>query len=274
VAVTDVWVEGGGLTTRGVVPDEGARRLVLSYWPVIVSFPTGAAAESHEPVPPESVAVHRFVEPAMKVTEPVGVPGPVVSATVAAYVTALPAFTGFGVAVMDVVVAGGGLTVRGAVPDEAAKRLVLRYTPVTVSVPTVAAVELHCPVPFERIAVHRLVEPTENVTEPMGVPDAVVTVAPYVTGSPEFVVPGTAVIDVSVEGGGLMTRRVLLDPENTLSPEYVPVIVTLPSGVSAELHDPVPFDSVAVHSGVEPAVNATAPVGVGIPATDVVTDAE
>jgi hypothetical protein len=71
------------LTTRLVVPVEGARRLVLWYWPVIVSVPTGAAEELHEPVPfDDNVAVQRAVDPVEKVTAPVGVPP--VDVTVAA----------------------------------------------------------------------------------------------------------------------------------------------------------------------------------------------
>ena len=49
----------------------------------------------------------------------------------------------------------------------------------------------------------------------------------------------------------------------------------LPAGAAAERHEPVPFDdNVAVQSDVEPAVNATDPVGVGAPPAPVVTVAE
>jgi hypothetical protein len=65
-----------------------------------------------------------------------------------------------------------------------------------------------------------------------------------------------------------------VEPANTLSPEYTPVIGSVPTGAAEELHVPLPFDSVAVHSGVVPVVNVTDPVGVGTPVALVVTVAE
>jgi hypothetical protein len=84
-----------------------------------VSVPTGAAAEVHEPEPPESVAVHSDVEPLETVTEPVGVPGPEV--TDAEYVTEEPDSTALGLAVIDVCV-GAGLTTRAVVPVDTANK--------------------------------------------------------------------------------------------------------------------------------------------------------
>ena len=52
-----------------------------------MSVPTGAVDAAHDPVPADMVAVHNVVSPfgpVVKVTEPVGVPGPVTGATVAA----------------------------------------------------------------------------------------------------------------------------------------------------------------------------------------------
>jgi len=73
----------------------------------------------------------------------------------------------------------------------------------------------------------------------------------------------------------LTTRLVVpLDPENTLSPEYVPEIVSVPIGAAEELQEPLPLDNVAVQSVVDPVENVTDPVGVGMPATFVVTVAE
>jgi hypothetical protein len=77
--------------------------------------------------------------------------------------------------------------------------------------------------------------------------------------------------------GALSTTRddEPIEPENTALPEYVPVIVSLPTGAAAEVHEPLPLtDSVAVQSAVDPVVNATDPCGVGIPTTFVVTVAE
>jgi hypothetical protein len=82
-----------------------------------VSFPTGVTDELHVPEPPDSVAVHRGVDPVEKMTEPVGVPEPNVGVTVAEYVTAKPDATGLGLAMIEVCV---GLTTRVVVPVEAA----------------------------------------------------------------------------------------------------------------------------------------------------------
>jgi hypothetical protein len=73
-----------------------------------------------------------------------------------------------------------------------------------------------------------------------------------------------------------LTARLVtaLDPENTLFPEYVPEIVSGPAGAAEEPHEPLPPDSVAVQSVVDPAVNVTEPPGVGTPGAFVVTVAE
>ena len=65
-----------------------------------------------------------------------------------------------------------------------------------------------------------------------------------------------------------------MDPANTPSPEYVPVIVSVPTGATEELHVPLPLDRVAVHKAVEPVVNVIEPLGVGRPVPFVVTVAE
>jgi hypothetical protein len=73
----------------------------------------------------------------------------------------------------------------------------------------------------------------------------------------------------------LTTRLVaLVDPANTVSPEYVPEIVSVPIGAVEELHEPLPLDNVAVQSAVDPVENVTDPVGVGMPVTFVDTVAE
>ena len=64
----------------------------------------------------------------------------------------------------------------------------------------------------------------------------------------------------------LTTRDVVpVDPAKSVSPEYAPEIVSLPTGAAEELHVPLPFNNVAVHSGVDPVVNVTDPVGVPDP---------
>jgi hypothetical protein len=64
------------------------------------------------------------------------------------------------------------------------------------------------------------------------------------------------------------------EPENTASPAYVPVMVSLPAGAAEEGHEPLPPDKVATHSTVDPDLNVTDPVGVGTPVAPVVTVAE
>ena len=87
---------------------------------------------------------------------------------------------------------------------------------------------------------------------------------------------GLGLAPIAVLAEALSTTRdvVFVKPMNTPSPEYAPEIVLVPAGAPEELHVPLPFDSVAVHSGVEPVVNVTDPVGVGTPVALVVTVAE
>ena len=88
-------------------------------------------------------------------------------------------------------------------------------------------------------------------------------------------VAGLGLAPIAVCEGSSTTRlAVPLDPEKLGSPEYAPEIVSVPNGATVELQEPLPFDNVAVHSGVDPVVKATDPVGVGNPVTLVVTMAE
>jgi hypothetical protein len=150
------------------------------------------------------------------------------------------------------------------------------YVPEIVSVPTGAAEELHEPVPFVNVAAQSGVDPAENVTEPLGVPPEVdVTVAEYVTEAPTVTDVGLAPIEVCV--GALFTTRLVVpvEPKNSVSPEYVPEIVSVPIGAAEELQEPVPaLDNVAVQSDVNPVENVTDPLGMGSPVTVDVTVAE
>ena len=89
-------------------------------------------------------------------------------------------------------------------------------------------------------------------------------------------VTGLELTPIAVCEGSSTTRDVVpKDPEKLASPEYAPEIVSVPIGEAAEeLHDPLPFANVAVHSVVEPVENVTDPVGVGNPVTFVVTVVE
>jgi hypothetical protein len=94
-----------------------------------------------------------------------------------------------------------------------------------------------------------------------------------VTEEPSATGLGLAPIDVCDEAWLTTSAGVVVpvEPMNTPSPEYDPVIVSVPTGAAEELHHPPPNDSVAVHSGVVPAVNVTDPVGAGTPVAPVVT---
>jgi uncharacterized protein YaaQ len=264
------------LTTRLVVPVEPKNSVSPEYVPIMVSVPIGAAVEVQEPVPaPDSVATQSGVDPVENVTDPVGVGNPVtVDVTVTEYVTDAPTVAGLGLAPIEVCV-GALLTTRLVVPVEPANTLSPEYVPEMVSVPIGAAEELHEPLPFDKVAMQRDVDPAENVTEPLGVPVAVdVTVAEYVTEAPTVAGLGLAPIEVCVGDRELSTTRLVVpfDPENTVSPEYVPEIVSVPTGAAEELQEPLPLDSVATQSGVDPVEKVTDPLGV--PVTVDVTVAE
>jgi hypothetical protein len=66
------------LTARVVVPAELENVELPEYVPEIVSVPAGAAEDGHEAVPSlDNVAVQSWVDPLVKVTDPVGVGNPV-----------------------------------------------------------------------------------------------------------------------------------------------------------------------------------------------------
>ena len=61
-------------TTSEVVPIESVNTASPEYAPEIVSLPTGAAVELHDPVPSlANVATQSCVDPVENVTDPVGV---------------------------------------------------------------------------------------------------------------------------------------------------------------------------------------------------------
>jgi hypothetical protein len=70
--------DAAGLTTRLVVPVDPEKSVSPVYAPEIVSVPTGAVVALHEPLPLDNVAVQSDVNPAVNVTDPVGVGNPVV----------------------------------------------------------------------------------------------------------------------------------------------------------------------------------------------------
>ena len=69
------------------------------------------------------------------------------------------------------------MTTRVVVPLDPETMLLPEYVPVTVSVPTGAAEELQEALPPDNVAVHSDVDPDEKVTDPLGVPVPVDTVA-------------------------------------------------------------------------------------------------
>jgi hypothetical protein len=265
------------LTASVVVPVEPKNTVSPEYVPEIVSVPTGAAEELHEPVPFVNVAAQSGVDPAENVTEPLGVP-PEVDVTVAEYVTEAPTVTDVGFAPIEVCV-GALFTTRLVVPVEPKNSVSPEYVPEIVSVPIGAAEELQEPVPaLDNVAVQRGVNPVENVTDPLGMGNPVtvdVTLAEYITEAPTVTEAGLAPIEVCV--GALLTTRLVVpvEPKNMVSPEYVPVMVSVPIGAVEELQEPVPaLDNVAVQSDVNPVENVTDPLGMGSPVTVDVTVAE
>jgi hypothetical protein len=61
------------------------------------------------------------------------------------------------------------LTTREVVPVEPENTLLPEYAPEIVSVPIGAAEELQEPLPLDNVAVQSVVDPVENVTDPLGV---------------------------------------------------------------------------------------------------------
>jgi hypothetical protein len=96
-----------------------------------------------------------------------------------------------------------------------------------------------------------------------------------VTDEPSATGLGLAPTEICEEALLTTSGVVPLEPTNTVSPEYVPAIVSVPTGAAAEGHEAVPsLNSDAVQSGVEPLVKVTVPVGVGSPVPLDVTVAE
>jgi hypothetical protein len=84
-------------------------------------------------------------------------------------VTEAPWVTGAGVAPIEVC-DGALLTTRDVEPFEPENTALPEYVPVTVSVPTGAAADVHVPVPLlDNVAVQSAVEPVVNATDPCGV---------------------------------------------------------------------------------------------------------
>src|SRR6516162_4995169 len=64
------------VTVRVAVPEELAKPPPPEYFPVTVSVPAGAVVAPQAATPPDRTAVHKVVEPVVKVIVPVGVPVP------------------------------------------------------------------------------------------------------------------------------------------------------------------------------------------------------
>jgi hypothetical protein len=125
------------------------------------------------------------------------------------------------------------LTASAVVPLEPENTVSPEYVPEIVSVPIGAAEEVHEPLPLDNVAVQSGVDPAENVTEPLGVPVTVdVTVAEYITEAPTVTEVGLAPIEVWVAALLTVSVVVPVEPENSVSPEYVPEIVSVPTGAA------------------------------------------
>ena len=145
-----------------------------------------ALPEVRVELPPPHV---RGVEPSLNVTVPVGVPAPGATAfTVAVYVTDCPTTDGFVDETKLVVDEDAPTACDTAVEDDAAYGADPAYAAVMVRVPAdgqattqVAVPELSVWLPPEHVIAE---PPSRKTTEPVGVPDAAVTVAVRVTDWP------------------------------------------------------------------------------------------
>ena len=137
------------------------------------SEPLGALVEMHEVVPDFKVAVHMVLEPTVKATAPVSTPTDAV--TVAEKVTVWPLLATSDPRWLWWPSARGTRHRCGAPRDciGAVTRITGRHR----VEPAGALVEVHEALANLRVAVHKVLVPTMNVTEPVGVPDAEDTVA-------------------------------------------------------------------------------------------------
>jgi hypothetical protein len=152
-----------------------------------------------EALPLTSVTVPSTFAPSRNVTVPVGTP--VAAVTVALRLTACPVVEGFGVEVRVVVVAAapGAFTAWVTTAEVLGRNVALPpYSAVSGRVPT-ASVETDIEaLPLTSVAAPSTVEPSRNVTVPVGTPVAAVTVALRVTACPV------------VEGFGVEVRVVVV----------------------------------------------------------------
>jgi hypothetical protein len=196
---TDTSVEVGVPDTDSdEVPEELVKLESPEYVPVTVSVPPGALVDEHEPLPPTRVATQSGLSPTANPTVPVGVPVPAAGVTVAEYVTGCPACAEG--PLTETAVTEAGPTLSGVVPVDAEKLGSPEYVPVTVRSPEGESLDEQEPVPASRVAMHNAVEPSVNVTVPVGVPTPTpgVTVAENVTCWPGSATDGPAEIAVVV----------------------------------------------------------------------------
>ena len=140
---------------------------------------------------PFSIPVPRIAEPSSNVTVPVGTPAPGASAVIVAVnVTDWPKTDGLADEVTDELVASGFTTWLNEDEVLAVKLPSAPYTAVIEWLPTASAevVNVAIPEPF-KVPVPRVVEPSRNVTVPVGTPDpgaSEVIVAVKVTDWPKI----------------------------------------------------------------------------------------
>jgi hypothetical protein len=142
-----------------------------------------------------------------------------------------------------------------------------------VSLPTanpfvVVGATLKVALPLLREAEPAVTLPTLNVTVPVGVPLAAVTVAVKLCVAeelPRAMEERLAATDVVVLAVTIRVAALLVEPESLLSPAYTAVIESEPTAkpldvVAAMVSDAVPPESVAVPSEALPFLNVTVPV--------------
>jgi len=253
-----------------------AKLVVPAYVAVIESLPTGRLEVVKLAVPPLSVPLPSTVLPFLNVTVPVGVP--LAALTVAVKVTDWPEVIVAAEAASVVVVAVvpvACLTVSvNAALVLVAKVVVPAYVAVIESLPTGRLEVLKLAVPPLSVPLPRTVLPLLNVTVPVGVPLAALTVAVKVTDWPEVIVAAEAasVVVVAVVPVACLTVSVnaaLVLVAKVVVPAYVAVIESLPTGRLEVAKLAVPPLSVPLPSTVLPFLNVTVPVGVPLAALTV-----
>jgi hypothetical protein len=170
------------ITVCFTVPALAPKSVVAAKLAVIVKDPVDDSVTVTEALPPDKVAVPRFVEPFMNVTVPVGVTP--LAVTVAVKVTAAPLPEGFLDETTVVVVAAAFTTWLRAAELPGRDDASPLYKAVIEAVPTGRVAVDKVATPAESVPVPITMPPFSKVMVPVGVGPADVTFAVKVTACP------------------------------------------------------------------------------------------